>query len=142
MRALARLVLTLVLLVIALGVGYYWGYHAGTGRSPLSIGRTEIGTSGSNAAEQAREGASAIGDKIAAAGSDARDFISDAALTAKIKSKMQLDDTLQGSSIGVSTSDRVVTLTGTAGSPVEHERALQLARETKGVKSVVDRIGK
>jgi osmotically-inducible protein OsmY len=53
---------------------------------------------------------------------------------------MSLDDHVKASEIGVSTTDHVVTLTGTARSEDEHRRALELARETNGVKSVVDRI--
>jgi osmotically-inducible protein OsmY len=40
----------------------------------------------------------------------------------------------------VDTNGSVVTLTGTVGSDVERKRAVQLARETEGVTSVVDNL--
>ncbi len=49
MRALARLVFTLILLAIALAAGYYFGYRAATGRSP-SLMRSVVGTTGSRPA--------------------------------------------------------------------------------------------
>ena len=63
-----------------------------------------------------------------------------ASLTAKIKSKMALDDHVSASSIGVTTKDGRVTLTGTVGSDDERRRAVDLARDTKGVSGVDDRI--
>jgi len=44
-------------------------------------------------------------------------------------------------SIDVSTTSHVVTLRGTVGSVAEHDRAVQLAKETAGVTQVVDRLG-
>jgi hyperosmotically inducible periplasmic protein len=142
MRALA----TLVLLVVVGGFGYYMGYRAGSGHAPdfspaHLLGRDEVGTTGSRpATDGARDQARAIGDKLAVAGSQATEFLSDAALTTKIKSKIGLDDTLDSAAIHVSTTDSVVTLAGTVKAAQERQRAMQLARETKGVKSVVDRL--
>lgn len=51
---------------------------------------------------------------------------------------MALDDGVRARTIGVSTTDGVVTLEGTIGSVAEHEQAVRLARDTKGVKQVVD----
>ena len=65
---------------------------------------------------------------------------SDGALTAKIKSKMTLDDLVNARSINVSTTDRVVTLTGTVASARERERAVALAKETNGVTRVEDKL--
>jgi osmotically-inducible protein OsmY len=42
--------------------------------------------------------------------------------------------------IDVDTREGVVTLTGKVKSQVEKDRALTLARETNGVKNVVDRL--
>jgi hyperosmotically inducible protein len=68
------------------------------------------------------------------------DFLSDAELTGKIKSKMALDDGVRARTIDVSTTGGVVTLAGTVGSAAEHAQALRLARDTKGVGRVVDRL--
>ncbi len=136
MRALVRLVFTLILLAIALAVGYYIGYRAATGRTP-SLVRSVVGTSGSKTAAEAE---TTLERKLSEAGSQASAFLSDAALTAKIKSKMSLDDHIDAGNIHVSTSGGIVTLTGRAQSPEEHARAVALAGDTKGVKTVVDRI--
>ncbi len=141
MRALLRLVFTLILLVIAGAVGYYLGYRAAGGHRLAVPGTSiEIGRQGEKAATEARDEGSAIGKKLSAAGSEATRFLSDTALTTKIKSKMELDDTLQSTSVHVSTSNGIVTLTGTAATRAERQRAVQLARETRGVQNVVDRI--
>ena len=61
-------------------------------------------------------------------------------MTAKIKSKMTLDDLVQARTINVDTKDGVVTVKGRVRTEAERQRALQLARETAGVKAVVDRL--
>jgi osmotically-inducible protein OsmY len=53
---------------------------------------------------------------------------------------MALDDLVQARAIDVSTTGQVVTLSGTVRSAAEHDRAVQLARDTAGVKQVVDRL--
>ena len=68
------------------------------------------------------------------------DRMSDSALTAKIKSKMVLDDGVNARAINVDTSAAVVTLRGSVASKSQHDRALRLARETAGVARVVDRL--
>ena len=141
MRALFRLVFTLVLLVVAAGVGYYYGYRAATGHDDLPI-RSILGTSGSKLPSEVGAEGTAIGKTLAEAGSEATGYLSDAALTTKIKSKMGLDDTVNASSIHVSTTNGVVTLTGTVRSEAERARALSLARDTKGVRSVADHLAR
>jgi hyperosmotically inducible protein len=66
--------------------------------------------------------------------------MSEGALTAKIKSKMALDDHVSGRAINVDTSGSVVTLTGVVASADERERAVRLARDTEGITQVVDRL--
>jgi hyperosmotically inducible periplasmic protein len=62
----------------------------------------------------------------------------DTGITSAIKSKMAVDDTVKASEINVDTQNHVVTLNGTVGSQAEKERALTIARNTKGVSSVVN----
>ena len=66
--------------------------------------------------------------------------MSESALTAKIKSKMALDDHVNARAVDVDTSGSVVTLTGVVGSAAARERAVSLARDTEGVTRVVDRL--
>jgi hyperosmotically inducible protein len=65
---------------------------------------------------------------------------SDQALEAKVKSKMAADSQVNASEITVTVKDQVVTLRGNLDSATAKEKALQLARETNGVKNVIDEI--
>ena len=89
---------------------------------------------------KARQTGAAIGEKVAESANRAEHALGDGALTAKIKSKMALDDSVKSLNIDVDTNAGVVTLSGTVRSQAEKTRALQLARETSGVKSVEDRL--
>ena len=62
----------------------------------------------------------------------------DAGITTAVKSKMATDDTVKASEINVDTHNHVVTLNGTVRSQAEKERAVTIARDTKGVSNVVD----
>ena len=136
MRALIRLILTLILLAVALAVGFFLGYRAATGHAP-SIAGVVIGTSGSNTVGGAE---TAIERGLTEAGNQATGFFSDTAITTKIKSKMSLDDHVEARNIHVSTTKGVVTLTGTVASHTERARAVALARDTKGVTEVIDKL--
>jgi hyperosmotically inducible protein len=63
---------------------------------------------------------------------------SDTGITTAVKSKMASDDTVKASEINVDTHNHVVTLNGTVGSRSEKDRAVLIARDTKGVANVVD----
>jgi osmotically-inducible protein OsmY len=132
-RALFRLVLVLIILV---GVGGFflgwWGSNAQ--RDPA------VGTSGSPGVERARDVGAQVGEGAARAANQAKDAVGEGTLAAKIKSKMALDDIVKASAIDVDTRDGVVTLSGTVTSEAERQRAVQLARETEGVRSVEDRL--
>lgn len=65
---------------------------------------------------------------------------SDAVITAKIKTSMAADTQVDFSQIEVKTDKKVVTLTGNINSEGEKQRALDIARSTSGVTSVVDMI--
>lgn len=120
-----------IVLVLAAAVAYGLGYWAGRDvRVP--------GADATNTRDAAREAGAAVAVKAHDVGARARDIVEDGALTAKIKSKMALDDHVKALSIDVDTADGVVRLTGTVQSQQERERALALARETDGVKEVRD----
>ena len=65
---------------------------------------------------------------------------SDVVISTKVKAKLAGDEAVQAYKIDVDTKDGQVTLTGNIDSHQAHERAIQLAKETKGVKNVVDMI--
>ena len=137
-RGLFKLVvLLLVLVAVAAFALGYWSFNRV--KTPDAVDRP-IATTGHVNVDKARQAGAEIGEKTAVAADHAKAAFEDGALTAKIKSKMALDDTLKSRGIDVSTDAGVVTLTGEVPSAAEHERAVQLARETAGVKSVRDQI--
>lgn len=69
-----------------------------------------------------------------------RATFTDPAITTAVKTKMAADTTVSALKIDVDTSEGVVTLTGQVRSQAEKDQALKLARETDGVKNVVDRM--
>lgn len=139
-RALLRLVL--IVIVVAAAIAFFMGYRLGDHGKPV---RSEqpVATTGTGPAidtTRAREAGAAIGEKVAVGANEAEHALENGALTAKIKSKMALDDSVKALDINVDTANGVVTLTGTVHSEAERTRALQLARETAGVTSVTDRL--
>lgn len=68
------------------------------------------------------------------------DATKDAALTAAVKSKFLADTRISGLKIDVDTRASVVTLTGTVNTAAEKQRAVAVAKETDGVKTVVDNL--
>jgi hypothetical protein len=90
-----------------------------------------------------RRGAELTKDAAQKAGEAAtkiEDAVGESAVTAKIKSKMALDDYVKARAIDVDTSGTVVTLSGIVQSDDERQRAVRLARETAGVTQVIDRL--
>jgi hyperosmotically inducible protein len=64
----------------------------------------------------------------------------DAGITALIKTKLAADDRVRASEINIDTTNGVVTLTGNVDGQDARVRALQLAKETSGVREVKDMI--
>lgn len=79
-------------------------------------------------------------DKTKAAAHHTGAAMTDAEITSAVKSKLLADKTVAGLQLDVDTSDHVVTLSGQAKSAAERAQAMRLARNTSGVKSVVDKI--
>jgi BON domain len=134
--------LVLILLVVAglaaFFIGYRWGYGHTPTRPPEEVGT--IGRDQPVDPSKARDAGAAIGERAAVAANAASEAVEDGQLTAKIKSKMALDDLVQARTIDVDTTSGTVTLSGRVRTKAERERALQLARETAGVRMVVDRL--
>ncbi|MBK1709106.1 MULTISPECIES: BON domain-containing protein [Marichromatium] len=63
-------------------------------------------------------------------------YLEDAAITAKIKAAILREPALKVLQIDVTTTDGVVTLSGTVDSPLSRERVTEVARNHQGVKSV------
>ena len=62
--------------------------------------------------------------------------VDDGWITTKVKSKFATAKGVRAKDISVSTTDGKVTLTGTATTKAEKTRAIHIAKEVKGVKSV------
>lgn len=91
-------------------------------------------------AEATRDAARKGADKVGEAADRTGAVMSDAAITTAVKTKLLADTTVGGLAIDVDTTGGVVTLNGRVSSKAEATQAMKLARETDGVKRVVDRL--
>jgi osmotically-inducible protein OsmY len=66
--------------------------------------------------------------------------IQDAAMTARIKSRLLLNDSTNGLKINVDTSNKEVTLNGTVETEAEKNLAEEIARSTEGVRDVQNQL--
>jgi hyperosmotically inducible periplasmic protein len=96
----------------------------------------EIGEVGRESAETARRAVDSTGQTADRAGA----VLTDAAVTSAVKAKLLADPAVSGLAIDVDTTDHVVTLSGTVTNRGEATRALSLARDSSGVKSVIDKL--
>lgn len=136
-----RLLRALVLIVVLVAGGMFlmgWWSAERVGRDG-GAGEA-VGTAGTTTAERARQVGAEIGERTAVAADRARKELNEAGITAKIKAKMALDDTVKALDIDVDTIGAIVTVSGTVQSAAQKQRVLQLANETEGVKEVVDRV--
>lgn len=134
-RGLLRL--ALVVVIIAAAAAFFLGYKLGDNGVQAPVSSTHTPTVDT---AKARATGAAIGETVATSAARAEQALGEGSLTAKIKTKMALDDTVKARTIDIDTSGSVVTLSGSVHSEAEHAKALQLARETAGVTSVVDRL--
>jgi len=68
------------------------------------------------------------------------EVVTDAAITSAVKTKFLAEPGVPGTSINVDTNNHVVTLTGTVKTKAESAKAVAIARDTKGVKRVVNHL--
>ena len=157
-RALLRIVLVVV--IVAAIAAFFVGYRFGGG-DPASETDPVVGTSGgtSGAAsgatsgatsgvdpdpdidvDRARETGARVGESLAVAAGSVERMAKDGVLSAKIKSKVLLDDTVETTGFDVDTSGSEVTVQGTVESQEQRERLVRLVRETDGVTTVIDQL--
>ena len=134
MRLVRRLLMLTVVGMGGVAAFNYWSQNGWPARPRIAaleaqIAKQQAARLATRAAARANDAASKVGDTV-----------SDSALTAKIKSKMVLDDEVKAHGIDVDTSGTIVTLTGVVRSADERDRAVRLARETEGVTKVVDKL--
>ena len=134
MKGVFRLVLVLAIVAVGAWLLGFW--------SPADVmaGRWRSATAptGSIDTGAVRTRLNQLDQRAGRAAQQVGTYASEAELSGKIKSKMALDDVVRARTIDVSTTDGVVTLGGTVRSIAEHDQALKLARDTKGVTRVVD----
>ena len=141
LRGLLRLV---VLAVLVIGVAmFFFGYRWGSDGTDVDFSDRPAATTGEGGpidTTRARETGAEVGEAVAEGANEAQRAAEAGTITAKIKAKMALDDRVKAAKIDVDTDGSVVTLSGRVASEAERARAVQLARETDGVRSVVDEL--
>jgi hyperosmotically inducible periplasmic protein len=97
---------------------------------------------GANQAGAALErGANKVGNQIETkVVPAAREALSNASITAKVKSRLAQDPAINALYVNVDTTDGHVTLSGKVALPEQKAQAEKVARETDGVKDVVNQI--
>ena len=103
--------------------------RAERGAAELKEESREAAVKGQGRRTRGRAEAGEAADKAGAA-------ITDAAITSAVKTKFLADSTVKGLRIDVDTSNGMVTLNGNVSSRAEADRAMTLARNTDGVKTV------
>jgi len=135
-----RVVFRTILVIAVLAVGaYLLGFWSPNG---VLMGRWRTTTPAAGPADTGtvRDRLDRLDASAGRAVQKVDDFVSDAALSGKIKSKMALDELVRARTIDVSTTGGVVTLAGTVQSVAERDKALLLARDTKGITRVIDHL--
>lgn len=89
-----------------------------------------------NAATDSRDATRDMGDTMERKADQAGQAIDDASITATVKGKYLVDDTLKGLQIDVDTEQGVVKLSGTVQSATAKKLATQIAQSVEGVVSV------
>ena|SRR5436190_4677433 len=103
-------------------------------------GAEKTGDAVKHGAEKTGDAAKKAGHETKDAAVKGEDVTADAATTAAVKTKLLGDTKVGGMKIDVDTKDNVVTLTGTVNSAAEKTEALRLAKNTTGVKRVIDKL--
>ena len=114
-------------------------------KTVATTGRTdqvkeEIKDDSKTVAKKTEDAARKVGNATEKAAKDTGANVTDAAITSAVKTKFLADSQVGGLKINVDTNHHVVTLTGTVKSEAEKTEAIRLARTTKGVDRVVDKL--
>ena len=149
-----RFIVTL-LIGAALGIAAVWYFNHNKNNSQFATAGQEIKSTAQNAGdaladklrswhldrenitnELARTG-KVIRDKADAAGKSLKDATADARVTAAVKAKYVKDSELSAWEIHVSTTDGVVTISGTVATPELIGKAMEEALDTDGAQQVI-----
>jgi hyperosmotically inducible protein len=86
------------------------------------------------------KGAKVAGNKTKDGVSKTGEIMTDGWITSRVSARFVNEDTLKDSNINVDTNDRIVTLEGTVLTSAGRVRAGAVARQTEGVRHVVNRL--
>jgi osmotically-inducible protein OsmY len=146
---------TLLILIIgaAIGIGAYIYFKEPQNRSDLEHARNEVSESAGAAKEkieskvqdidtediksELKQTGKVIRTNAQQAKVAIKDVAADARITTEIKGRYALDPELSALKISVNTTDGIVTLAGSAASPEDIKKAMQIALQTDGVSEVV-----
>jgi osmotically-inducible protein OsmY len=147
--------LVLLILLAALGAGYYWWVNNGhrgdqlrqaedqTAQQANKLQSTirdklkDLAPSTSALKEELERTGKVVRKKAEQVGTVLADATADARITATIKAKLVKDPRLSALRISVSTTDGVVTLSGSVDSVDDIQQALKLALDTDGVREAI-----
>jgi osmotically-inducible protein OsmY len=85
-------------------------------------------------------GIARVDNQLTVGSNNAKGSVSDDAVTADVYAKYQRDDTLRHTDIAVTTTNGVVTLDGNVQSEDERQHAIDIARRSRGVTRVEDKL--
>jgi len=102
--------------------------------------KVEIKDDTKDTAGKVKDTSEKAAEKTKDAAAKTAEVVTDASITSAVKTKLLADTKVGGLKIDVDTTDHVVTLTGPVNSVEEKNEALRLAKNTTGVKRVVDRL--
>jgi hyperosmotically inducible protein len=111
-------------------------HAAGTAGSATKDAAVKTKDATVKAAEKTKDGAVYVGEKTKEGAVKTANEVTDAWIITKLNADFVNEETLKGSSINVDSDHFVVTLKGTVTSEAGKARAGQIAKTTKGVKSV------
>jgi hyperosmotically inducible protein len=118
------------------------GTKAGYGKAKegTKSGYEKSKEGGTKGVDKSKDVGSKVVDKTKEGVSKTGETITDGWITGRIKTSFAGEDVLKGSDINVDTNDHIVTLKGTVPSAEARTRAVAIAKDTEGVKNVVDRL--
>jgi hyperosmotically inducible protein len=97
-------------------------------------------TAAKSDADEIKDEGKQVAHKVGKAAGEVGDMANDAWITSKIKTALMGTDGVHASGINVDTADGVVTLNGNVRSDAEREKAVSVARDSRGVVKVIDNL--
>ena len=136
MKTTLNVVAVLAVLAMAMAPG---ALSARSADAPQSAGET-IKKGATKTKDGVVKGAKVVGNKTKDGVSKTGEIMTDGWITSRVSARFVNEDTLKDSHIDVDTSDHIVTLKGTVLTSAGRARAGVVARQTEGVRRVVNNL--